>query len=264
MKLHTILLIGGVSASTALSVPAAGAFKNLGFETATLPPFPPGQPQHDVPIARALPGWTGFRGTDSVNTVWYNDLSLGSVNISILDRSGIGENSVIEGNYTVVLQPGAQGFEDRVGASISQVGMVPLDAESIRIKALAVSFSVTFAGQELSLLPLENGANYTLYGADIARFAGQSGELAITALPNSRSVNFFDSIAFSPSQVPEPSVVGLLGVGLLMLAQSLVRRQPSRASAGKISNAQMSLDLRFPNGFEGERACEQENRALRT
>ena len=201
MKLRTVLLIGSTCASTALSVPAAGAFRNLGFETAglTLPPLPPGQPKHDVPIARALPGWTGFHGTDSVNTVWYNDLSLGSVNISILDRSGFGESSVIDGNYTVVLQPGGHGFEERASASISQVGMVPLDAESLRLKALAVSFSVTFAGQELSMLPLENGANYTLYGADIARFAGQSGELTITALPNSRGANFFDSIAFSPS-----------------------------------------------------------------
>ena len=191
----------------------------------TLPPLPPGQSAHDVSITKALFGWTGFHGTDSVNTVWYNDLSLGSVNISILDRNGFGVSSIIEGSYTVVLQPGGHGIEQRVGASIAQTGMVPGDAQSLRLKADARAFSVTFAGQELSMLPLENGANYTLYGADIARFAGQSGELTITALPTSSFINYFDSIAFSPSQVPEPSALGLFSVGLLLLGRRLLRRR---------------------------------------
>lgn len=220
MKCHTLFLVASTCASAVLPSVAAGTFRNLGFETAsmTLPPRVPGQTEYHVPIAQALPGWKGFLGTDAVQYVWLNDLTLGSANIEVIDRASFLTSLVIEGNYTVNLDPGARGFDERVSASISQFGMIPANAESLQLKASPYTFSVSFAGEELSLFPLETGPNYTLYGADIARFAGQSGDLSISAFRNAIQV---DSIVFSPYQVPEPSLLGLLGAGILLLGPRL-------------------------------------------
>src|ERR1043165_7031302 len=102
-------------------------FRNLDFESASVPvpTRTQGQPDHNVPISRGLPGWSGFRGTDSVSTVWYDDVTTGNANIDILDRiSGFG-SQIIDGNFSILLQPGAHGIEERVSVSISQFGTVP-------------------------------------------------------------------------------------------------------------------------------------------
>ena len=125
--------------------------------------------------------------------------------------------------------------------------MVPAGSESLQLKSLDPEISVTFAGQQLPLFNLGAGVNYTLLGADISAFVGQSGELTISA---SRIPTPIDSIVFSPQQVPEPRVAVLLGVGLLVLTYSLMRHRPPRASSGKTSNAPTPPALKFPDGFE--------------
>ena len=95
---------------------------------------------------------------------------------------------------------------------------MPADAHSLQFKAAAFSsFSVSLAGHNLVLIPIGTGANYTLFGADISAYAGQTGALTITALAAPNNGNYFDSFVFSTSAVPEPSVVGLLTLGGLFL-----------------------------------------------
>ena len=192
----------------------ARAFVNLDFESADLTPIPPGQFGGSAPIGFALPGWTGYLGTNRVSSVLQNNLTLGTASLDILgpNWNNVGGIRIIDGQYTVILQPGFDPFGSGhdVSASISQTGLVPANAESIRFKALASGFSVSIAGQRLSLVTLGMGASYTLYGADVSSFAGQAAALTITGLAQPNGGGFFDSIVFSPSPVPEPSIVALL------------------------------------------------------
>ena len=215
----TICLCAGTSAS------AADTFRNLGFETArnTLPPRLPGQIDHNVPIELALPGWRAFIGTNSLQTVVLNDITAGSANVEILDRQSDYAHLVIDGDFSVLLQSGSDG-RGQTSASISQFGMVPAEAESLQFKALAEPFLVSFAGQELPLFTLSKGTDSTLFGANMMAFAGQAGDLKFTAFMNPISL---DSIVFSPQQVPEPSYMGFLSLGALILVRGFWRRGSS-------------------------------------
>ena len=253
MKYELLLLLGSLSTTHALPVSeAAGTFRNLDFEGArlTLPPLQPGVPNDNVATQRALPGWMAFVGTMPLTTVLYNDVTIGSANVSLIDRFSFLGGLVREGDYTGVLQPGVRGG-DRVSASISQLGMVPAEAEFLQFKASPFPFSLSFGGQELSVVPLATETTYTLFGADISPFAGQSGQLKITAFGNDIVL---DSLTFSPDPVPEPRVVVMLGVGLLLLTGFRTRRRPPRAPSGDTSNTQTPPGLKFPDGFEKERA----------
>ena len=193
------------------------SFINLDFESANLSPIPAGGFGGGVSITDAIPGWTGYLGTNRVTQVLQNNATLGDASIDIFgpNWSYVG---IIEGQYTVVLQPGGDpypggGYDE---ASITQTGSVPFNAHSLQFKAQTRgSFSVSLGGQDLSLIPLGTGANYTLYGADITPFAGQVETLTITA--ESDYVNFFDSFVFSPSSVPEPSALSLFGICILFV-----------------------------------------------
>jgi hypothetical protein len=201
----------------------AQGFVNLDFESANLSPIPSGQYGGEVSSTDAIPGWTGFLGTSQVTQVLQNNFTLGNASIDILGPDWTG--GIIEGQYTLVLQPGVDPFGsgNAVSASVSQVGSVPANAKSIQFKAyvypaFAADFSVSFAGQNLSLLALATGTNYTLYGADISSSAGKVGTLTIStvAQPNIAPY-YFDSIVFSPSSVPEPSSLALGALGALLL-----------------------------------------------
>jgi hypothetical protein len=194
------------------------SFENLDFESANLSPIPSGQFGGLVPISDALPGWTGYLGTNQVTQILQNNLTLGNPSIDILGPDwSFGTYGIIEGQYTLVLQSG--GNVPFFSASVSQSGLVPANSLSLQFKAQTfTSFSVSLGGQALSLIPLGTGANYTLYGADISPFAGQVETLAITALAGPNTTDYFDSIVFSPSAVPEPSVFGLLAFGGLLFA----------------------------------------------
>jgi len=221
-------LVGGfallVSASGSLG---QGTFQNLDFESANLSPVPGGQYGGFVPITNALPGWSGYIGANQVTTVLQNAEASGNASIDILGpnwRFG----GIIEGQYTVVLQPGLDPFgsDQNVGASISQSGVVPASAQSLQFKAQTGSFSVSLGGQNLSLIPLGTGANYTLYGANISpSFAGQFETLVIATLAAPSTTDYFDSIGFSSWSVPEPSALGLSAFGALLLGWRVLRRR---------------------------------------
>ena len=225
----TPILIAGALALVAMSGYGQGTFQNLGFESASLTPIPPGQYGGPVSVTAALPGWTGYLGTNQVTQVLQNNATLGNASIDIFgpNWSGGGRASIIEGQYTVALQAGVDpstGPPNLISASISQTGLVPANAESLQFKATPFSFTVSFAGQTLPLVALGSGANYTLYGADISSFAGQTGALTITALPVAPTLGVFDSFQFSNQRVPEPGIMGLSASGALVLGWRVLRR----------------------------------------
>ena len=216
-------------------------FADLGFEQASLSPVPSGQYGGFVPIASALPGWIGYLGTNQVTQVLQNNYTLGSASIDILGPGWT--NGIIQGRYTVVLQEGqdaSQPFPVLINASISQVGLVPTTAKSIQLKESGSGdFTVSFAGQNLALIPLGVGTgvgiNYTLYGADISMFAGQAGALTITELVSQgiSPPDYFDSIVFSPQTVPEPSALSLFTICILLVCGWKKRpNQPRQPTPG--------------------------------
>lgn len=204
------------------------AFQNLGFESANLSPIPPGQFGGPVPSLDAIPGWRAFLGATQTAQVLQNNLTLGTASVDILGPNwSLG--GIIQGQYSVALQPGLDPFGSgqNVGASISQSGLVPANAKSLQFKASTFgSFSVSLGGQNLPVIALGTGANYTLYGANISPLlAGQLETLAITASPGPSNPDYFDSFVFSPLSVPEPGAFSLLALGgVLGLLRSKHRR----------------------------------------
>jgi hypothetical protein len=201
-----------------LSAQAQGTFQNLDFQDANLSPIPAGGFGGFVPITSALPGWTGYLGSTEVTQVLQDNYTLGVASIDILGPSW----AALIDLYTVVLQPGF-GNAENVSASISQTGLVPSDALSLQFKAdIFSAFSVSLGGEILSLIPLGTGQDsgsqlgYTLYGANIAAFAGHVETLTITALAAPNTTDYFDSFDFSPSSVPEPDIAALTAIGGLL------------------------------------------------
>jgi len=193
-------------------------FQNLDFESANLSPVPPGQFGGFVSITNALPGWSGYLGLNQVTSVWQNDLSLGAASIDILGPDW-NLSGIIDGQFTVVLQPGLDPFGSGniVSASISQTGLVPISTESLLFKAQpnsgATSLLVSLGGQNISFSAISTGPNYTQYGGNISAFAGQTEQLTFTAVANAGNFWNINDIQFSPSSVPEPSVLGLFVLG---------------------------------------------------
>ncbi|HEV2318467.1 MAG TPA: hypothetical protein VGV18_01870, partial [Verrucomicrobiae bacterium] len=86
------------------------------------------------------------------------------------------------------------------------------------------------SGQTLSCVSVGNfvnsgGLEYTVYGADIAAFAGQDETLAFSAISGD---GVLDDIQFSTMIVPEPPAISLilLSSGILIYARYRFRRRP--------------------------------------
>jgi hypothetical protein len=232
-------------------------FVNFNFERASLTAVPAGQFGSLVPISSGLPGWTGYLGTTQVTQVLQNNFTLGDASIDIIGPGWT--NGIIEGLYTVVLEEGVPPGNPQaspINASISQSGMVPATAHSLQFKEWgSVNFTVTFAGQNLALIPVGTGSgvglNYTLYGADVSAFAGQTGALTITELAGPGIVpatpDYFDSFVFSPQSVPEPNPLTLLGICACCFAAGKTR-QPRLASQLQVNPLEKAPEQNLPKG----------------
>ena len=229
------ILAAVVASLSTCETSAQGTFQNLGFESATVPlsepPSPPGVPTVDVGVA--LPGWSAFIGTNQVNQVMYNSQTLDTTAVALL-RDNYPFINVIEGSFSVFLLGGLTVTEPgtflRTDASLAQNGLVPANAQSIRFKALNVvpplsSVAVFLGGQPLSLVPLQATSQYTLYGADVTPYSGQTEELRFTIFSSQSGGGgtgwVLDSIVFSPEPVPEPDVFAFFGLGALLLGWRL-------------------------------------------
>lgn len=207
-----------------------------------MPVIPAGQYGGEVAVSSALPGWTAYLGNTEQSQVLHNYAYNSTATVDILgpnwqETSGY-TFGIIDGQYSVFIQSGndPNNVTTFDNASIAQTGTVPANAESLQFKAWQLyvgRFSVTFNGNSLSPVVLSTGQGpsgqpYTLYGADISPYAGQTGQLEFTQLYNTADPSLLlDDITFSPNAVPEPSTLALIVTGGLALA---VRRWRAKGS----------------------------------
>lgn len=213
IKLIKIILVSLLLVGESHHGYSQGSFVNLNFENPILPLTPVG---FEVPIANAIPGWTGSLG----NRVYYNTVSIGAAAISL---QGPGSPfPPIAGNYSVVLQS-AFGVAPDGTAAVGQIGQIPSTALSLRFYG-DTNMQVTFIGHLLTLFELGRGTDYQIVGADISGFAGQTGELKFLMpdlTPVGSSSSYLDNIQFSTQSIPEPGTVGLFAIGTLFLGWKL-------------------------------------------
>jgi len=191
---------------------------NLDFECANLSDY---SPVTGFPTSDAIPGWTAYIGTTELTAIGYDVLTLGDPNVSVVDANFFNGSGLIQGQYSLMLQPGDNQEFQYTSASISQTGLVPVGSESLLFDAeVGTPFTVSLGGNSLALSVLGTSVNsageqITQYGANIANYAGQTEALTVTALAAQNSTDIFDAFAFSAISVPEPDSFGLFALGAL-------------------------------------------------
>ena len=196
-------------------------FVNLGFESANLPVLPPGQ--SDTALASdAIPGWTGLRNSTLVSSVIHNGLPL-SPQICIFGPNYTPASQILDGQFTVELisSPFPPPNGPIFNMSIEQRGLIPINSQSLQFKAAGIleSLRVFLNGVSLTLSPIITATNYTLFGADVSPYGGQTVDLRFTCFstPTVGQFVYLDAIQFSPAAVPEPSTWALLGLASAFL-----------------------------------------------
>ena len=178
-----------------------GTFQNLDFEAAKIVMVD--GTTYNVATSNALPGWSASSVSGSLGVVSYNIFTF-------IPTVGLyGSNSyAISGNFSVWLS---------YGGSISQTGLLPETTQSLLLKEgtdppffISANLELSFNGAPLPLVIVSNAPNFVLYGADIAAFAGQTGNLTVTG------GGLLDDISFSPAVVPEPDAVLLVITGAIL------------------------------------------------
>lgn len=216
MKLRIQFLASALALASPSLAHAQGTFQNLDFENGTFIPIP-GDPYGRVEFSAAMPGWTGYVGTNQIDWILYNGLFFGTAGIGIWDAAHPAFG-LPHGQYYLLLQNGTQfpnGSGGLVSSAIAQTGTIPSNTQSIRFLTadqLAAPFLVTFNGTPLTFYQL--GADLggaQIWGANIASYAGQTGELRFLG------PGFLDFIQFSSQPIPEPGTVGFLCLGALLL-----------------------------------------------
>jgi len=206
------------------SATAQGTFQNLDFESSLVPQT---QPAGFVTVADAFPGWNAFIYTQQLAQVGFNSPSLGSTWVSLQGASSTFGFHSLEGDYSALLQAGVTATPDggfiRTDASISQTGLVPSTSKSIQFEVFIGSapLVVSLGGQQLNWSVLSASGNVFVIASDISTFAGQVAELKFDALPTPPGIGtpsnwIIDSIQFSDFAIPEPSVVAISALGLIL------------------------------------------------
>jgi hypothetical protein len=191
-----------------------GTFQNLDFESVRgdLIPAPQGGYLY---ASNALPAWSAYYGTSELPIILYDNSEYWYIGLWDTNYS---YEFIIQGKFSVSLG----------GGTISQTGLVPANALSLLFSAYNrspdfYSLNVSLAGQSLAFLPVSSNPGYTVYGADISGFAGQTATLTFSG-----NRYMIDDIRFSDSRIPEPSLPGLLALCVCALAWQLVRRRPPK------------------------------------
>ncbi|HZM03114.1 MAG TPA: PEP-CTERM sorting domain-containing protein [Candidatus Saccharimonadales bacterium] len=225
MKIENLIARLSAGLLVVMSVRAQGTFQNLDFEQAN-PIIILGSQYYpyEVTEASALSYWTVTYGTVQQTQITYNDPSTGSTWVVLVAPGSMGvppgssyRLAAIDGRYSVLLQGGITA----PAASISQTGLIPISTKSLFFDAEAGSgpFAVSVGGRNIPFEAVGTGVSYTLYGADISAWAGDTEPLTFSALEGGGLNNWLiDDISFSTAAVPEPSSILLTGVGGLMLA----------------------------------------------
>jgi hypothetical protein len=202
------IAVAAMLAVTSVPCLAQGTFINLNFEQSLVPDVWPGQGGGFVSVSDGVPGWNVYIGGSQQIFMGHNVTSIGAAEVVIYGPHW-NSGPILQGNYTVSLQ-GSTAGQPIILPAIGQSGVIPQAAESLRFYGQG-SFAVTFGGQPLTFATLGSGANYTIYGADISSFAGQTGELLF------QGAGLLDFIQFSPQAVPEPGIIALFALGALLV-----------------------------------------------
>ena len=220
MKLHLCL---GAILSVVMPVFPQG-FINLNFESAvikldTSSVYYP----YAVVASNAIPGWNayGYLNTTPivVPSLGYNTIALDGAAVN-LETATNSFPRAIQGNYSILLQGGSQYITYTNGVSMGQTGQIPVTAQSLTY--WGGPLTVTFNGNLIALAAVSSTADYTVWGADISAYAGQTGQLLFTA-PWQRG-GFLDNIQFSSTAVPEPGTLALITLSATWLVFRL--KQP--------------------------------------
>ena len=196
-------------------------FVNFNFEQATVTQADPPLTSY-IYASGAVPGWSCYIGGVPQSIIGYNTVSLGGASIFLTDINSDGL-SPLQGAYSVLLE--GSWFGTPTAASIGQVGQIPLDAVSLLFYlSLDSNLQVSFDDQIIPLIQIDSTANYVIMGGDISPFAGQTGQLLFTALPNG-GYGMFDNIQFSNIPVPEPGTWSLLALGVTLMGFSRLTRR---------------------------------------
>jgi hypothetical protein len=122
----------------------------------------------------------------------------------------------IDGNYSVLLQ----GSGTASAASISQTNLIPTGTQSLLFKAQPGTgpLDISIGGQNIPFTAVGSGVNYTLYGANLSAWAGDTEQLMFSALLGSYGLNNWeiDDISFSTTPEPEPNILALTAIGGLL------------------------------------------------
>lgn len=231
-----VLLAGGFVFSDRAP---AQAFINLDFEQAVLTPVNPGDPPDNYyfSVASALPGWTAQIGNSPVSYIHLSPYALDETAVQLVaPGSGF---PAIQGNFSVDLY-GANFFSG-VGsatASISQTGLVPVDAKSIKFlvnesfQSIESFPTLTLNGTVIPLLTESTSGGIVTLVGDVSSFAGTTEKLQFSATPTSvpghdatfENEFLLDSISFSPTPAPEPSAWLLCLIGSVLIGGFAFRR----------------------------------------
>jgi hypothetical protein len=215
--MNTTKLIAALSVVllATLSAQAQGTFQNLDFEQAA--PVSANDPEdpNAVTASSALPFWSVYYGNVQQTEIEYNEISGGATSVALVSTSAPFGFSAIDGNYSVLLQ----GSPESGSASISQTGLIPSGTQSLLFETRfgGGPLNVLVGTQTVPISAVGSGPNYTLYGANISAWAGETEELTFSAPPYSSPNNWIiDDISFSPNPLPEPNIVALTAIGGLL------------------------------------------------
>ncbi len=211
-------------------------FINLDFEQAAIAPTPVGQfGEASADPALAFPGWTmGPSGAlNSNNFTLYNNLTLGSVAQVLVGPNypdAIGY-APLQGSYSALLQFGPS---PTLGTpALIQTGVVTANTRSITflVSATQNDARVTLDGMDIPLIAIGGGR----LAGDVTAFAGGQAELMFSTTSYNGTWLYFDDVVFSPTAVPEPSILGLISLGVVALPlpqNEAVNRQQAAARLG--------------------------------
>lgn len=233
-------IIVSIAALLTASYSSFGAdFVNLDFESGTLV-----ETENCCAIeyvgSAAVPGWTLGSGESLQTTIFDASMffDLGrrpGVYLATPYSVSVNSANVLSGDYSVYLPNyNSDGIRPETTITLSQVGTVPTEAMSLTFFGLigisdvppVGTFTVSFAGNALSLVELSNEGAYKVYGADISTYSGQTGELKFELTTGYwGSYATLDQIAFSTVAVPEPSTMGIIGCAVVALGGIAARRR---------------------------------------
>lgn len=209
-RLILVLLVG-----LCTTVRSANTFINLGFEEGRRD-FEPGY----VPTNEVLPGWEVTMDGATQTEILFEEMPISGGNIVLAQRTNPSGR-----NYRLALSSGNSNPLAAQIPQISQIGRIAGDARSFEFWGMFVggieAVELAINQERLELISLGEkavfaGREWTLVGADIRRFAGTDAELSITVLdspdPLFENGLWLDALQFTGRTIPEPSVLGFLGM----------------------------------------------------